>query len=172
MACRLFGTIPLSKPMLNYCQLGLGRESTLLIQERTWRWNIAAFCCCSLRRPRGSWSWHRNICSELKNKYGGGVFNYILEAPGLMNNTNYYEISTYNKALIVACAPIEVHDYFSQHHTNKNKFSVSSLVTHLSLPTGLVTLHIPSWMVGVCEERRQVRKTVWPVNAGRVICQL
>ena len=44
-------------------------------------------------------------------------------------------------------------------------------VTHLSLTTGVVALHIPSRRVGVREEHRQARKTVWPVNAGRVICR-
>ena len=44
-------------------------------------------------------------------------------------------------------------------------------VTHPSLTTGVVALYIPSWRVGVREERRQARKTVWPVNAGRVICR-
>ena len=43
-------------------------------------------------------------------------------------------------------------------------------VTHLSLTTGVVALHIPSWRIEVREERRQARKIVWPVNAGRVIC--
>ena len=43
-------------------------------------------------------------------------------------------------------------------------------VTHPSSTTGVVALHIPSWRVGVREERRQTRITVWPVNAGRVIC--
>ena len=41
-------------------------------------------------------------------------------------------------------------------------------VTHLSLTTGVVALHIPSWRIEVREERRQARKIVWPVNAGRV----
>ena len=31
--------------------------------------------------------------------------------------------------------------------------------------------HIPSWRVGVREERRQARKIVWPVNARGVICR-
>ena len=44
-------------------------------------------------------------------------------------------------------------------------------VTHLSLTTGVVALHIPSRRVGVREEHRQARKTVWPVDAGRVICR-
>ena len=44
-------------------------------------------------------------------------------------------------------------------------------VTHLSLTTGVVALHIPSWRIEVREERRQARKIVWPVNAGRVICR-
>ena len=44
-------------------------------------------------------------------------------------------------------------------------------ITHLSLTTGVVALHIPSWRVEVREERRQARKIVWPVNAGRVICR-
>ena len=44
-------------------------------------------------------------------------------------------------------------------------------VTHLSLTTGVVALHIPSWRIEVREERRQPRKIVWPVNAGRVICR-
>ena len=44
-------------------------------------------------------------------------------------------------------------------------------VTHLSLTTGVVALHIPSGRVGVREEHRQARKTEWPVNAGRVICR-
>ena len=44
-------------------------------------------------------------------------------------------------------------------------------VTHLSLTTGVVALHIPSRRVGVREEHRQARKIVWPVNAGRVICR-
>ena len=44
-------------------------------------------------------------------------------------------------------------------------------VTHLSLTTGVVALHIPSRRVGVREEHCQARKTVWPVNAGRVICR-
>ena len=44
-------------------------------------------------------------------------------------------------------------------------------VTHLSLTTGVVDLHIPSRRVGVREEHRQARKTVWPANAGRVICR-
>ena len=44
-------------------------------------------------------------------------------------------------------------------------------VTQLSLTTGVVALHIPSWRIKVREERRQARKTVWPVNAGRVICR-
>ena len=38
-------------------------------------------------------------------------------------------------------------------------------VTHLSLTTGVVALHIPSRRVGVREEHRQARKTVWPINA-------
>ena len=42
-------------------------------------------------------------------------------------------------------------------------------VTHLSLTTGVVALHIPSWRIEVREERCQARKIVWPVNAGRVI---
>ena len=42
-------------------------------------------------------------------------------------------------------------------------------VTHLSLTTGVVALHIPSWRIEVREERRQACKIVWPVNAGRVI---
>ena len=44
-------------------------------------------------------------------------------------------------------------------------------VTHLSLTTGVVALHIPSWRIEVREERREARKIVWPVNAGRVICR-
>ena len=44
-------------------------------------------------------------------------------------------------------------------------------VTHLSLATGVVALHIPSWMVGVREERRQARKIVWTVNTGILICR-
>ena len=44
-------------------------------------------------------------------------------------------------------------------------------VTHLSLTPGVVALHIPSWRIEVPEERRQARKIVWPVNAGRVICR-
>ena len=44
-------------------------------------------------------------------------------------------------------------------------------VTHLSLTTRIVALHIPSWRDGVREEHRQASKTVWPVNAGRVICR-
>ena len=44
-------------------------------------------------------------------------------------------------------------------------------VTHPSLTTGVVALHIPSQRVGVREEHRQARKTVWPVNVGRVICR-
>ena len=44
-------------------------------------------------------------------------------------------------------------------------------VMHLSLTTGVVALHIPSWRAGVREEHRQARKTVRPVNAGRVICR-
>ena len=44
-------------------------------------------------------------------------------------------------------------------------------VTHLSLTTGVVALHIPSWRFEVREERRQARKIVWPVNAGKVICR-
>ena len=44
-------------------------------------------------------------------------------------------------------------------------------VTHLSLTTGIVALHIPSWRVGVREEQRQACKTAWPYNFGRVICQ-
>ena len=44
-------------------------------------------------------------------------------------------------------------------------------VTDLSLTTGVVALHIPSWRIEVREERRQARKIVWPVNAGRVICR-
>ena len=43
-------------------------------------------------------------------------------------------------------------------------------VTHLSLMTGVVALHIPWWRVGGCEEYRQACKIVWPVNAGRMIC--
>ena len=45
-------------------------------------------------------------------------------------------------------------------------------VTHLSLTTGVVALHIPPWRIEVREERRQARKIVWPVNAGRVILSL
>ena len=41
--------------------------------------------------------------------------------------------------------------------------------TRLSLTTGVVALHIPSWRAGVHEERRQALKTVWPVHAGRVM---
>ena len=44
-------------------------------------------------------------------------------------------------------------------------------VAHLSLTTGIVALHIPSWRIEVREERRQAHKTVWPVDAGRVICR-
>ena len=42
-------------------------------------------------------------------------------------------------------------------------------VTHLSLTTGVVALHIPSRRVGVREEHRQARKIVWPVK-GAVTC--
>ena len=38
------------------------------------------------------------------------------------------------------------------------------------LSTWIVALHIRSWRVGVREERRETRETVWPVTAGRVIC--
>ena len=44
-------------------------------------------------------------------------------------------------------------------------------VTHLSVTTGVVALRIPSWRIEVREERRQARKIVWPVSAGRVICR-
>ena len=44
-------------------------------------------------------------------------------------------------------------------------------VTHLCLTTGVVVLYIPSWRIEVREERRQARKIVWPINAGRVICR-
>ena len=44
-------------------------------------------------------------------------------------------------------------------------------VTHLSLTTGVVALHIPSWRIERREEHRQARKIVLPVNAGRVICR-
>ena len=44
-------------------------------------------------------------------------------------------------------------------------------VKHLSLMTGIVALHIPLRRVREREERRQARKTVWSVNAGRVICR-
>ena len=45
-------------------------------------------------------------------------------------------------------------------------------VTHLSLTTGVVALHIPSRRVRVREEHRQARKIVWPINnAGKVICR-
>ena len=44
-------------------------------------------------------------------------------------------------------------------------------VTHLSLTRGVVALHISSQRVGVREEHRQARKTVRPINAGRVICR-
>ena len=44
-------------------------------------------------------------------------------------------------------------------------------VMHLSLTTGVVALHIPSWRAGVREEHRLAHKTMWPVNAGRVICR-
>ena len=43
-------------------------------------------------------------------------------------------------------------------------------VTHLSLMTGVVVLHMPSWRVRVHEKHRQVGKTMWPVYAWRVIC--
>ena len=42
-------------------------------------------------------------------------------------------------------------------------------VTHLSLTSGVVDLHIPSWRAGVREEYRQALQTVWPVHAGSVI---
>ena len=42
-------------------------------------------------------------------------------------------------------------------------------VTHLSLTTGIVALHIPSWRVRKHKEHRQAHKTVWLINAGRVI---
>ena len=44
-------------------------------------------------------------------------------------------------------------------------------VTHLSLTTGVVALHIAPRRVRVREEHRQTRKIVWPVNAGRAICR-
>ena len=44
-------------------------------------------------------------------------------------------------------------------------------VTHLPLTTRIVALHIPSWRVRQREERRQARKTVWPIKAGRAICR-
>ena len=44
-------------------------------------------------------------------------------------------------------------------------------VTLLSLTTGIVALHIPSWRVREREERCQARKIVGPVNAGRLICR-
>ena len=43
-------------------------------------------------------------------------------------------------------------------------------VMHLSLTTGVAALHISSWRVGVHKEHHQAHKTVWPVNAGIVIC--
>ena len=43
-------------------------------------------------------------------------------------------------------------------------------VTHLSLMTGVVALHILSRRVGMHKQHRQACTTVWPVHAGRVIC--
>ena len=42
-------------------------------------------------------------------------------------------------------------------------------VTHISLTTGIVALRISSWRVREREERRQARRTLWSVYAGRVI---
>ena len=44
-------------------------------------------------------------------------------------------------------------------------------VTHLSLNDGSCSFTHPVARVGVREEHRQARKTVWPVDAGRVICR-
>ena len=44
-------------------------------------------------------------------------------------------------------------------------------VTHFSLTTEIVALHIRLWRVREFEERRQTRKNLWPVNAERVICR-
>ena len=43
-------------------------------------------------------------------------------------------------------------------------------VMHLSLMTGVVALHIPLWRLGEREEHSQALNTVWPLNAGKVIC--
>ena len=44
-------------------------------------------------------------------------------------------------------------------------------IMHLSLMTGIAALHSLSWRVWERKVRRQVHKTVWPINAGRVICR-
>ena len=49
---------------------------------------------------------------------------------------------------------------------------MSPLWRHVSLLNeGAVALHIPSWRAHEHEERRQALKSVWPVNAGIVICR-
>ena len=44
-------------------------------------------------------------------------------------------------------------------------------VTYLSLTMGALALHIPSWSIREHAERRQARKSIRPVRAGRVICR-
>ena len=43
-------------------------------------------------------------------------------------------------------------------------------VIYLSLMTGIVAWHTLPWKVWEHEDHHKARKTVWPVNAGRVTC--
>ena len=62
--------------------------------------------------------------------------------------------------------------YVQNLHQNERRRLLASIVTsRISLTTGVLALHIPSWRIEMREERRKARKIVCSVNAGRVICR-
>ena len=77
-----------------------------------------------------------------------------------MGNSSYFRLDEDNKT-----------NYIFSQSSQGRWVNWNCDVMHLSLTTGVLALHIPSWRIEVREERRQARKIMWPVNAGRVICR-
>ena len=129
---------------------------------RDWSWsggsygnNTRVICCPVLGRPESA-TWET---SSPENKSLGCCCN---SRPTVINpDYNMTKQPCINDKIRPKCPPNRALSPMCLHCD----------IMHLSLITGVVALHIPSWRVREYEGHRQAHKTVRPVNSGRVVCR-
>ena len=118
---------------------------------------------------------------KLINATGQGLKDWSLSAPVTVTTPSWFVVRCWDVPIVISPDYNMTKQLFIKSIYDKmrsksppNRATAPTCLhceaTHRSLTTGFVALLIPSWRVWVRKERHQARRTVWPVNAGRVIC--